>query len=73
MGTESANPHPLWPPSSDAPRVDSGSREMGNNTSPGRGGLGAGRWFPSILKGDLLQVSARPPQALRPVTLELPK
>ena len=44
-----------------------------HNTSPGGGASGAGRWYPSILKGDLLQVSARPPQALRLETLELPK
>ena len=73
MGTESANPHPLWPPSCDALQVDSGHRETANNTSPGRGASGAGRWYPSILKGDLLQVSARPPQALRPETLKLLK
>ena len=53
MGTESANPHPLWPPSCDALQVDSGHRETANNTSPGRGASGAGRWYPSILKGDL--------------------
>ena len=28
MGTESANPHPLWPPSCDALQVDLGHREM---------------------------------------------
>lgn len=49
MGTESVNPHPLWPPSSDA--LGTFWLQGKQLTLAQAEGAPAGRWFPSILEG----------------------